>query len=79
MYLLQTIPLTKTLLNKPVNNCGSRVMGIRNKVILRLGFEITQQRSELCAFKLKDMYCVPKGKPIVRLNFSKSTNNPLHR
>ena len=47
-------------------------MGIRNQVLLRLGYETMRRRSELCAYKLEDEGCAPNGKPIIRLNFSKT-------
>ena len=47
-------------------------MGIRNQVLLRLGYETMRRRSELCAFKFQDVGCAPNGKPIIRLNFSKT-------
>ena len=47
-------------------------MGIRNQVLLRLGYETMRRRSELCSFKLEDIDCAPNGKPIIRLNFSKT-------
>ena len=69
----QATPLTKTLLNQLLNNCdNSSIMGIRNQVILRLGYETMRRRSELCAFKFEDIDCAPNGKPIIKLNFSKT-------
>ena len=68
----QATPLTKTLLNKLLNNCDNDIMGIRNQVLLRLGYETMRRRSELCAFKVKDIDRAPNGKPIIRLNFSKT-------
>ena len=47
-------------------------MGIRNQVLLRLGYETMRRRSELCAFKFEDVDHAPNGKPIIRLNFSKT-------
>ena len=47
-------------------------MGIRNQVLLRLGYETMRRRSELCAFKFQDIDCAPNGKPIIKLNFSKT-------
>ena len=47
-------------------------MGIRNQVLLRLRYETMRRRSELCAFKFKDVGQAPNGKPIIRLNFSKT-------
>jgi len=68
----QATPLTKSLLNQLLNNCDNRIMGIRNQVLLRLGYETMRRRSELCAFRFEDLDCAPNGKPIVRLNFSKT-------
>jgi len=47
-------------------------MGIRNQVLLRLGYETMLRRSELCAFEFENVDCAPSGKPIIRLNFSKT-------
>jgi integrase len=68
----QATPLTKGLLSQLLNNCDNRTMGIRNQVLLRLGYETMRRRSELCAFKFEDVDCAPNGKPIIRLNFSKT-------
>ena len=68
----QATPLTKTLLTQLLNNCDNSIMGIRNQVLLRLGYETMRRRSELCAFKFEDVSQAPNGKPIIRLNFSKT-------
>jgi integrase len=68
----QATPLTKGLLNQLLNNCDNSTMGIRNQVLLRLGYETMRRRSELCAFKFEDVDSGPNGKPIIRLNFSKT-------
>jgi site-specific recombinase XerD len=68
----QATPLTKSILNQLLNNCDNGIMGIRNQVLLRLGYETMRRRSELCAFKFQDVGCAPNGKPIIRLNFSKT-------
>ena len=68
----QATPLTKTLLNKLLNNCDNGTMGIRNQVLLRLGYETMRRRSELCAFKFEDIDYAPNGKAIILLNFSKT-------
>jgi len=68
----QATPLTKGLLNQLLNNCDNSVMGIRNQVLLRLGYETMRRRSELCVFKFEDLGQAPNGKPIIRLNFSKT-------
>ena len=68
----QATPLTKTLLNQLSGRCDKSVMGIRNQVLLRLGYETMRRRSELCAFKFEDICQAPNGKPAIRLNFSKT-------
>ena len=68
----QATPLTKSLLNQLLNNCDNSIMGIRNQVLLRLGYETMRRRSELCAFKFEDISQAPNGKPIIKLNFSKT-------
>ncbi len=68
----QATPLTKSLLNQLLNNCDKSIRGLRNKVLLRLGYETMRRRSELCIFKFEDLDQAPNGKPIIRLNFSKT-------
>ena len=68
----QATPLTKTLLNQLLNICDNNIMGIRNQVLLKLGYDTMRRRSELCAFRFEDVDCAPNGKPIIRLNFSKT-------
>ena len=68
----QATPLTKSLLNHLLNNCDNSIMGIRNQMLLRLGYETMRRRSELCVFKFEDVDCAPNGKPIIKLNFSKT-------
>jgi integrase len=68
----QATPLTKTLLNQLLNNCDNNIMGIRNQVLLKLGYETMRRRTELCAFKFEDIGCALNGKPIIKLNFSKT-------
>ena len=68
----QATPLIKGLLNQLLNNCDNSIMGIRNQVLLRLGYETMRRRSELCAFMFADINQAPNGKPIIKLNFSKT-------
>ena len=68
----QAIPLTRPLLNQLLSNCDNSLRGLRNKVLLRLGYETMRRRSELCAFKFEDICQAPNGKPAIRLNFSKT-------
>ena len=68
----QDTSLTKTLLKQLLNNCDNSIMGIRNQVLLRLGYETMRRRSELCAFIFEDIDCALNDKPIIRLTFSKT-------
>jgi site-specific recombinase XerD len=68
----QATPLTKTLLNQLIKNCNNSIMGIRNQVLLRLGYETMRRRSELCAFRFEDIDQAPNDKPIIKLTFSKT-------
>jgi site-specific recombinase XerD len=68
----QATPLTKPLLNRLLSNCDNSIRGLRNQVLLRLGYETMRRRSELCAFKFEDICQAPNGKPAIRLNFSKT-------
>jgi len=68
----QATPLTKPLLNQLLSNCDDSVRGLRNEVLLRLGYETMRRRSELCAFKFEDICKGANEKPAIRLNFSKT-------
>ena len=68
----QAAPLTKTLLNQMLDNCDNSTVGIRNKVLLRLGYETMRRRSELCAFRFENISHTPNGKSVITLNFSKT-------
>ena len=68
----QATPLTKPLLNQLLSTCDDSTRGLRNQVLLRLGYETMRRRSELCAFKFEDICQAPNRKPAIRLNFSKT-------
>jgi integrase len=68
----QATPLTEPLLNQLLSNCDNSIRGLRNKVLLRLGYETMRRRSELCAFKFEDICMRANRKPAIRLNFSKT-------
>ena len=68
----QAAPLTKILLDQLLNNCDNSIRGIRNQVLLRLGYETMRRRSELCALKFENIRQAPNGKPAIKLNFSKT-------
>jgi integrase len=68
----QATPLTRPLLNQLLSTCDDSLRGLRNQVLLRLGYETIRRRSELCAFKFEDIYQAPNGKLAIKLNFSKT-------
>jgi len=68
----QAAPLNRPLLNQLLSNCDNSVKGLRNQVLLRLGYETMRRRSELCAFRFEDICKRANGKPAIRLNFSKT-------
>ena len=68
----QAAPLTNALLKQLLDSCDNSNVGLRNKLLLRLGYETMRRRSELCAFRFEDISQAPKGKPIIKLNFSKT-------
>ena len=68
----QATPLTKPLLTKLLSTCDDSIRGLRNQVLLRLGYETMRRRSELSAFKFEDICQAPNGKPAIKLNFSKT-------
>jgi len=68
----QATPLTKALLNQLLGTCDDSIRGLRNQVLLRIGYETMRRRSELCAFKFEDICQAPNKKPAIRLNFSKT-------
>jgi integrase len=70
----QATPLTKPLLNQLLSNCDNSLRGLRNKVLLRLGYETMRRRSEVCAFKFED---ICKGPTENRLSGLTSKNRPI--
>jgi integrase len=60
------------MLHQLLSNYDNSLRGLRNKVLLRLGYETMRRRSELCAFKFEDICQAPNRKPAIRLNFSKT-------
>ena len=68
----QATPLTKPLLTELLSTCDESTRGVRNQVLLRLGYETMRRRSELCAFRFEDICQAPNRKPAINLNFSKT-------
>jgi len=69
---VQAAPLTKKLLKQLLGSCDNSSIGLRNKVLLRLGYETMRRRSELCAFRFEDISRSANGKSVITLTFSKT-------
>ena len=50
----------------------SCLRGLRNKILLLMGYETMRRRAELVGFGFNDMTCLLNGKPALRLKFSKA-------
>lgn len=46
--------------------------GLRNKILLLMGYETMRRRAELIGFELGDLTCPLNGKPALKLRFSKA-------
>ena len=68
----QTTPLTKDLLEKLIAVCDDDLIGLRNKVLLRLGYETMRRHAELCAFEFSDIKHMPNARYAINLRSSKT-------
>jgi site-specific recombinase XerD len=68
----QAPPLTKEVKAKLIAVCPKDTRGLRDRVLLELGYETMRRRSELCSFKFSDRVESPDGRIGLRLNFSKT-------
>ena len=68
----QAEPLTKDILDMMLSTCANDNRGMRNKVLLKLGYETMRRRSEICSFKFEDIQTLPNGRAAIKLNFSKT-------
>jgi integrase len=67
----QAEPLTREHLDKMKVRCRSSTRGLRDKLILQLGYETMRRRAELCRLRLEDVRKMPHGKYALLLRFSK--------
>jgi len=58
----QATPLTLGIMRKLQAVCDGSIVGIRNRLLLQLGYESMRRRSEICAFKFEDIKTLPNGK-----------------
>ena len=68
----QAKPLTYNIMRKLQRVCEKDVVGLRNKLLLQLGYETMRRRSEICAFKLEDVQRLANGKYALLLRKSKT-------
>ena len=68
----QDKPLTKLYLDKMIEAQDDNPRGLRNKILLLMGYETMRRRAELVGFEFEDVTCLLNGKPAMRLRFSKA-------
>ena len=68
----QASPLTFEVMRKLQNVCGDDVVGIRNRLMLQMGYETMRRRSEICAFTFEDLQRLGNGKYTLLLRKSKT-------
>ena len=68
----QATPLTKEILDQLLEQCGDSTQGLRDQVLLRLGYETMRRRSEICNFTFDDLTEIPRRGPAIRLVKSKT-------
>ena len=73
----QAIPLTHNHLERLLSNCSDDLKGMRNRVLLQLGYETMRRRSELCVFRFDDLEIRNNAKPILHLRKSKADQESI--
>ena len=68
----QATPLTSDILDQLLWQCDDGTRGLRDRVLLRLGYETMRRRSELCGFTFGDVTDIPRRGPAIRLVRSKT-------
>jgi site-specific recombinase XerD len=68
----QAKPLTKIYLDKMIEAQDDSPRGLRNRILLLMGYETMRRRAELVGFEFEDLTCLLNGKPALRLKFSKA-------
>jgi len=68
----QATPLTYDILTKLKNVCSDDIVGMRNKLLLQLGYETMRRRSEICQFKFEDLQYLGNHKHALLLRRSKT-------
>jgi len=68
----QATPLTYDILIKLKKVCSDDIVGLRNKLLLQLGYETMRRRSEICQFKFEDLQHIGNHKHALLLQHSKT-------
>jgi site-specific recombinase XerD len=68
----QAIPLTRDILETLLPACDDSNRGLRDRVLLRLGYDTMRRAAELCSFRFEDMELHPTGRAALHLRFSKT-------
>jgi len=68
----QATPLTYDILIKLKDVCSGDIVGLRNKLLLQLGYETMRRRSEICQFKFEDLQHHGNQKHALLLRHSKT-------
>ncbi|XDZ67111.1 tyrosine-type recombinase/integrase [Alphaproteobacteria bacterium LSUCC0226] len=68
----QTTPLTLEVMRKLQAECDDSNAGLRNRLLLQLGYESMRRRSEIYAFKFDNVKILPNGKHALLLRKSKT-------
>ena len=68
----QATPLTKDILDQLLLQCDDGTRGLRDQVLLRLGYETMRRRSEICGFTFDDLTEIPRKGLAIRLRKSKT-------
>jgi len=68
----QATPLTLGVMRKLQAVCDDSIMGLRNRLLLQVGYESMRRRAEICAFRFEDVKTLPNGKHALLLRKSKT-------
>jgi len=68
----QATPLTYDILIKLKKVCSDDIVGLRNKLLLQLGYETMRRRVEICQFKFEDLQHHGNHKHALSLRHSKT-------
>jgi len=68
----QATPLTIDVLNQLIAQCDETVKGLRNEILLRLGYESMRRRSEICRFRFEDVQVMKSNHYGILLRQSKT-------